>query len=87
MALDLPCITYMAFYVVSVGVVTSNTRSATHWKLQQENGELMVRPVIEDPVKVASEDPILSILAQNYGFDGAAEIGECSTCDDSETTR
>ena len=82
MAFDLPCLTYMALYVVSASVITSNTRSATHWKLQAEDGVVLVRPVSEDPVKVASEDPVLSILAQNYKFGEASDMGECSSCDE-----
>ena len=87
MAIDLPCLTYMALYVVSASVVTTNTRYATHWKLQQEDGVVLVRPVTDDdPVKVASEDPVLSILAQKYGFGEMVDKdGECTSCGDGDS--
>ena len=88
MAFDLPCLTYMALYVVSASVVSTNTRSATHWKLQQEDGVVLVRPVVtnDDPVKVASEDPVFSILAKKYGFGELIEKeGECTACGDADT--
>ncbi|XP_782784.1 uncharacterized protein LOC577463 [Strongylocentrotus purpuratus] len=71
MALDMPSyMTYMTLYVISASIVTTNTRSATHWKLQESStGEFLVRPVSEeDTGKLSTEDPVMSILAQKYGF-------------------
>ncbi|XP_077998415.1 uncharacterized protein LOC144451450 [Glandiceps talaboti] len=68
---DVPCMTYVAFYIVSVNIVQSNTPSAsstTHWKLSEQDGVVLVTPSHEDPLKVANEDPVLSILAQKYHF-------------------
>ncbi|PIK42578.1 hypothetical protein BSL78_20566 [Apostichopus japonicus] len=59
-----------AFQVLSALITSSTPRAATHWKLQQQpNGQALVLPAEEDFAKVASEDPVLSILlAEKYGF-------------------
>lgn len=59
-----------ALHILSVIISSSTPRAATHWKLQQQpDGQTLVLPAEEDFAKVASEDPVLSILlAEKYGF-------------------
>ncbi|XP_071839869.1 uncharacterized protein [Apostichopus japonicus] len=81
-----------AFQVLSALITSSTPRAATHWKLQQQpNGQALVLPAEEDFAKVASEDPVLSILlAEKYGFgtDGTRnnenKDGECVKCSEKE---
>lgn len=81
-----------AFQILSAIVTSSTPRAATHWKLQQQpNGQTLVLPAEEDFAKVASEDPVLSILlAEKYGFgtEGARtnnnKDGECVQCSEKE---
>jgi len=67
MASDLPSVSYLALYIVSVHLVNSNSRTSTHWKLNIESGK------VEDVVAMAAsgddlgsgitDDPLLSLLA------------------------
>ncbi|KAI8500461.1 hypothetical protein Bbelb_220270 [Branchiostoma belcheri] len=88
MAGDLPSISYMALYIVSASVVT-DSRSATHWRLDQERG--LVRPAGESDLTdlLAGEgettDPLLGILTRNTqnpweDSNPGAIDGACSTC-------
>ncbi|XP_038078435.1 tetratricopeptide repeat protein 17-like [Patiria miniata] len=95
MTFDTPNLTYMALYLVGASMVASTPRSATHWKLQKgADGVVLVQPSLaEDAAKVASEDPVLTILTQqkNYdefnsdedgnGGDGLHQEGECVSCE------
>ncbi|XP_071510193.1 uncharacterized protein [Diadema antillarum] len=85
MALDVPYMTYMTLYVISASIVSTNTRSATHWKLQESStGELLVRPVHDDDTgKLPGDDPVMSILAKKYGFGETiltTDGQECLSC-------
>ncbi|XP_071945507.1 uncharacterized protein [Antedon mediterranea] len=83
MGCDLPCVTYLALYILSSSIISTNTRSATHWRLVNRDGVALVEPVTDEaPMSVNSEDPVLSILAQKYGFGEATERAECVSCEE-----
>ncbi|XP_022090278.1 tetratricopeptide repeat protein 17-like [Acanthaster planci] len=93
MTFDTPNLTYMALYLVGASMVASTPRSATHWKLQKgEDGVVLVQPSLaEDAAKVASEDPVLTILTQQNNYDVVDQEGnrgdriphegECVSCE------
>ncbi|XP_033113599.1 tetratricopeptide repeat protein 17-like [Anneissia japonica] len=84
MGCDIPCVTYVALYILSSSIISTNTRSATHWRLVNRDGVALVEPVIDEvpTMSVNSEDPVLSILAQKYGFGEASERAECVSCEE-----
>ncbi|XP_070561475.1 tetratricopeptide repeat protein 17-like [Ptychodera flava] len=85
---DVPCMTYVAFYFVSVNIVQSNSpsSSATHWKLSEQDGVVLVTPAHDDPLQVASEDPVLSILARKYRFGKVEDDEDIESCETSTRT-
>lgn len=38
---DVPCITYMALYILSFHILQSNSRTSTLWKLNAEEGKIV----------------------------------------------
>jgi len=64
MAADLPSVSYLALYIVSVHLV--NTKTSTHWKLNLDSGkveDVVAMAASGDPVRGVADDPLLSLLA------------------------
>ncbi len=67
---DLPCVSYMALYLVSMHIINTNSRTSTHWRLNSENGKVQVavaaggnsHTVGEGDSEPSTEDPLMSIL-------------------------
>lgn len=62
MTCDMPCVSYMALYIVSMHIVNSNSRSSTgsnHWRLNQEEGKVV--PADENDEK-RTDDELMGIL-------------------------
>jgi len=86
MAADLPSVSYLALYIVSLHLVNTNSRTSTHWKLNRDSG------MVEDVVAMAAsgdsgsglaDDPLLSLLANRVETpDGEwkLEAGSSSSC-------
>jgi len=86
MAADLPSVSYLALYIVSVHLVNSNSRTSTHWKLNRDSGK------VEDVVAMAAsgdtgsglaDDPLLSLLASRVATpegEWKLEAGSSSSC-------
>ena len=69
MSCDLPCMSYMALYIVSMHIIQSNSRTSTHhWRLNVEEGK--VQAAVADSslnsglpgYNDVPDDPLLSIL-------------------------
>ncbi|XP_041377562.1 uncharacterized protein LOC121389956 [Gigantopelta aegis] len=63
MTCDLPCISYMAIYVISLHIVNSNSRSSSssnHWRL--DPGEGKVRRATTDDGSHSEDDLVMDIL-------------------------
>lgn len=57
MAYDLPCMSYMAVYIISMHIIQTNSRTSTHWKLNMETGTVQTAAAADN-----DDDPMLSIL-------------------------
>lgn len=60
MSQDLPCISYMALYIVSMHVITSNSKTSTYWKLNSDLGKVQSASAAEE--SSIDNDPLMSIL-------------------------
>lgn len=70
MTCDLPCVSYMALYIVSMHIVNSNSRSSTgsnHWRLNHEEGKVV--PADENDEK-RTDDELMGILTLKVVEDG-----------------
>jgi len=66
MAADLPSVSYLALYIVSVHLMNTNSRTSTHWKLNRDSGkveDVVAMAASGDPVSGVADDPLLSLLA------------------------
>ena len=62
MTCELPCVSYMALYIISMHIVNSNSRaSSNHWKLNMSAGK--VEPS-KDQVD-QEDEKVMSILTSN----------------------
>ena len=60
---DCPYLPYLAIYLISATILSSNSRGATHWKLNENEGVVRADGSLKDVLK---SDPILSILTKAY---------------------
>lgn len=74
MAVDFPSATFLAFYIISVHVLHTNSRTSTHWKLNAQSGKVEVAPMVAAG-RLESEmegdgslfsDPLLNILVSSH---------------------
>lgn len=75
MTYDLPCISYMAMYIISVHIVNSNSRSsvgANHWKLSLEEGKVLQAndDKLAGTLGNPDDDPLFKILTNKRIEDG-----------------
>lgn len=94
MTCDLPCMSYMAMYIISLHIVHSNSRSsvgANHWRLNIEEGKVLQA---EDDQLTGNQgpedDPMFKILTNKRQEDGQWLVDshkECSHCHEMETNR
>lgn len=79
MAFEMPCLTYMTLYFITVHVLQTNSRTSTHWKLNLEEDR-----IVDSTASSLSEvDPIMSILTSKIivndeGEWRLVEEGSCS---------
>jgi len=84
MAADLPSVSYLALYIVSVHLVNTNSRTSTHWKLNRDSGK------VEDVVAMAAsgdrgsgiaDDALLNLLASRVATpEGEWRLDAASSC-------
>ena len=60
---DFPYLPYLAIYLISASILSSNSRGATHWKLNEHEEIVRADGSIKDVLK---SDPILSILTKAF---------------------
>ena len=60
MSQDLPCVSFMALYIISMHVMNSNSKTSTHWKLNLDAGKVQSAAVADD--SLTDGDPLMSIL-------------------------
>ncbi|KAG8224221.1 hypothetical protein J437_LFUL002677 [Ladona fulva] len=74
---DVPCITYMAFYILSFHVLQSNSRTFTYWKLNAEEGKIVeasqfpkivTLPGVNEEQTTIDDDPIFNIITSTVHF-------------------
>ena len=91
MTYDLPCMSYMAVYIISVHIVNSNSRSsvgANHWRLNIEDGK--IQHETESPAgnsESLGNDRMFSILTNKKIENGQWLVDghtECMTCKEPE---
>ena len=71
MSYDLPCVSYMALYIVSMHILNTNSRTSTHWKLNAESGKVQAAMAAsgEGDSDGIFEDPLMSILTSKVTLD------------------
>lgn len=64
MGTDLPSVSYLALYIVSVHILNTNSRTSTHWKLNPDSGKVEVAALVAsgDGSGGLVTDPLLDIL-------------------------
>jgi len=86
MAADLPSVSYLALYIVSVHLVNTNSRTSTHWKLNLDSGkveDVVAMAASGDPVSAVADDPLLSLLASRVATpegEWRLDAGSSSSC-------
>ncbi|XP_047111478.1 uncharacterized protein LOC124788289 [Schistocerca piceifrons] len=74
---DVPCLTYMALYILSFHVLQSNSRTSTLWKLNAEEGKIMeashfpgivTLPDVNSDSRIADSDRIFNIITSTIHF-------------------
>ena len=87
MTYDLPCMSYMAMYIISVHIVNSNSRSsvgANHWRLNIEDGK--IQPETDNLAGNSdgpADDRVLNILTNKKVENGQWLVDghtDCATC-------
>ena len=66
MAADLPSVSYLALYIVSVHLVNTNSRTSTHWKLNRDSGrveDVVAMAASGDAESTVADDRLLNLLA------------------------
>ena len=89
MSCDLPCMSYMALYIISMHIIHSNSRTSTHhWKLNLDEGKVMAAAGSEEGSGTGTglfdvpEDPLLSLLTNKVTNNGEWRLEAESTCKD-----
>ena len=87
MTYDLPCMSYMAMYIISVHIVNSNSKSsvgANHWKLNIEEGKvLQADDETAGNSKGSEDDHLFTILKNRRVENGEWKVDselECQSC-------
>jgi len=86
MAADLPSVSYLALYIVSVHLVNTNSRTSTHWRLNLDSGkveDVVAMAASGDPVNGVADDPLLSLLASRVATpegEWRLDAGSSSSC-------
>lgn len=74
---EVPCVTYMALYILTFHVLQSNSRTSTLWKLNPEDGKIIeassnfphlvttIRPSTDD---IPVDDPIFNIITSTVHY-------------------
>jgi hypothetical protein len=73
MAADLPSVSYLALYIVSVHVLDTSSRTSTHWRLNADTGKVEVAALAADgdaysPTVGYPDDPLLSMLTSRVSL-------------------
>ncbi|KAK6618478.1 hypothetical protein RUM43_013671 [Polyplax serrata] len=69
---DVPCLTYMALYILSFHVLQVNSRTSTHWKLNTEEGKIVEGRSHQKVVTLSelptTDDPIFNIIVSTIHY-------------------
>ncbi|KAL0268990.1 UNVERIFIED_CONTAM: hypothetical protein PYX00_010745 [Menopon gallinae] len=69
---EVPCLTYMALYILSFHVIQSNSRTSTLWKLNAEEGKIVeggpFPKVVTIPEPQTTDDPVFSIITSTIHY-------------------
>lgn len=69
---DVPCLTYMALYILSFHILQVNSRTSTHWKLNSEEGKIVEgKPhpkVVTLQQLSATDDPVFNIIISTIHY-------------------
>lgn len=69
---DVPCLTYMALYVLSFHVLQANSRTSTLWKLNIEEGKIVEgkshSKVVSLPQPLTTDDPVFNIIVSTIHY-------------------
>jgi len=90
MTYDLPCMSYMAMYIISLHIVHSNSRSsvgANHWRLNIEEGKVLQAEDDKLAGNVVDDDPMFKILTNKRQEEGQWLVDshkECIHCREME---
>jgi hypothetical protein len=73
MAVDLPSVSYLALYVVSIHVLDTSSRTSTHWRLNSDTGKVEVAALAADgdansPTVGFPNDPLLNMLTSRVSL-------------------
>jgi tetratricopeptide (TPR) repeat protein len=82
MATDLPSVSYLALYIISVHVLNTNSRTSTHWKLNPDSGKVEVAALAAsgDGTGLVA-DPLLNILTSRVELaNGEWKLESEQTC-------
>uniref|UniRef100_A0A1B6D116 Uncharacterized protein n=1 Tax=Clastoptera arizonana TaxID=38151 RepID=A0A1B6D116_9HEMI len=71
--IDLPCIPFVALYMLTFHIIQTNSRTATFWKLNAENGKIIEASHFPSLVTTISpneniDDPIFNIITSTVHF-------------------
>ena len=82
---DVPCITYMALYILSLHVIQSNSRGSTGWRLDPEGGKIVQTTIFPNAFGPQStEDLIFDIITSTVHVGNAwtktASGSMCTEC-------
>ena len=84
MSCDLPCMSYMALYMISLHIVHTNSRTSTHWKLNVDTGKVQTATAAAGTDETSSdsmEDPLMSILTKKIPLNnGGWKLEAEQTC-------
>ena len=87
MAIDMPCASYLALYVVSMHILSTNSRTSTHhWKLNVAEDKVQAAPLAspdeagEHLLDGIPVDPMLSILTNKVTLNGEWKLDGEATC-------
>lgn len=69
---EVPCLTYMALYILSFHVIQSNSRTSTLWKLNAEEGKIVeggpFPKVVTIPEPQTTDDPVFNIITSTIHY-------------------
>lgn len=86
MTTDLPGISYMALYIISLHIVNSNTRvGSNHWKLNVNEGKVV--QATDESTGSQNSDDLMNILTDKVYENGEWKVEKrkkCSKCDQNQ---